>query len=510
MSRIKNVTRNTIFSFMNNFLSNLINFINRTLFIYLLSAEYLGLNGLFINVLGVLSLADLGISSAITFSLYKPIATHDNKKIGQIVNFLGKAYKIIGFVILLVGLLLIPFLKYFVNFDSKININYYVIYLLFLINSVCTYLFFSYKNTVIYAAQKAYLTAKYEMICTIIILVLQVIVLIFTKNYYIYLTVPIILNILRNYKISKVAEKLYPDIKKSGKEKLTEKDRKDLFKNIYSLSMIKISGVIYSSTDNLIISSMIGTLFVGFYSNYLMIINIVKQFVAILFNSMTASVGDLNVSETAEYKYCIFKKLNLFNGLVYGYCFTCLLHLSNPFITFWIGKKYLFGERTVLLICLIFLIPGLNNIINIYNDGCGLFWETRYRTLATALINIISSIILTKYIGIDGVFLGTIIAYLTTIYIIDPYTVFSKVFKKNVCVYYKQLILMILFIVFNNFLIRVVSFFFNISSLYSIIIYLIIMSIIYALNCFIFFYRTKEFKELLNTISEIISMLKKL
>lgn len=146
MSRIKNVTRNTIFSFMNNFLSNLINFINRTLFIYLLSAEYLGLNGLFINVLGVLSLADLGISSAITFSLYKPIATHDNKKIGQIVNFLGKAYKIIGFVILLVGLLLIPFLKYFVNFDSKININYYVIYLLFLINQYVHIFFFRIKT----------------------------------------------------------------------------------------------------------------------------------------------------------------------------------------------------------------------------------------------------------------------------------------------------------------------------------------------------------------------------
>ena len=141
MSRIKNVTRNTIFSFMNNFLSNLINFINRTLFIYLLSAEYLGLNGLFINVLGVLSLADLGISSAITFSLYKPIATHDNKKIGQIVNFLGKAYKIIGFVILLVGLLLIPFLKYFVNFDSKIK-NKLLCYLFIIFDKFSMYISF--------------------------------------------------------------------------------------------------------------------------------------------------------------------------------------------------------------------------------------------------------------------------------------------------------------------------------------------------------------------------------
>lgn len=504
MGRIENVKRNAFYGLFNSLFTMIISFITRTVFIYTLGAEYLGLNGLFTNVLGILSLADLGIANAITFSLYKPISENDDKKIGQIISLFGKAYKIIGSVILLIGLALIPFLDILVNFDFKIEINYYVIYMLFLLNSVCTYLFFSYKNTVIYASQKSYLTTKYEMFYTSIMLILQLVVLVIFKNYYIYLIIPIIINILKNYRISLIAEEMFPVIMKKEHNKLDRKEQKNIFKNIYSISMIKISGVIYSSTDNLIISTFINTVTVGIYSNYILIINIIKQFISILFGSMTASVGNLNVAESIEYKFKTFKKLNLLNFIIYGFCFTCLYQILNPFIAFWIGEKFLFSQNTVLLICITFLVPGLNNVINIFKDACGLFWETRFRTMVTAVVNLVMSIILVSKMGINGTLLGTIIAYLTTIYIVDPYVVYKKIFNKSVFIYYFDLIIYILYIVIMNYLISFVNSFFYGIEFINILVMLFFTSIIYSSGIIIFFYRNESFKDLLELSKNLI------
>lgn len=504
MSRIDNIKKNAFYGLVNNFCTIIVSFITRTVFIYTLGAQYLGLNGLFTNVLGILSLADLGIGNAITFSLYKPISENDEKKIGQIISLLGKAYKCIGIIIFILGILLIPFLGFFVNFDSKVEINYYIIYILFLLNSVTTYLFFSYKNTVIYANQKNYITIKYEMFFTILTLVLQLLVLIFIESYYIYLSIPIIFNIIKNYKISKVAEEIFPVIKEKKHEKLDEIEKKNIIKNIYSISLIKISGVIYSSTDNLIISTFINTETVGYYSNYTLIINIIKQFITIIFNSMTASVGNLNVSESDDYKYKTFKNMNFLNFVLYGFCFTCLFQLLNPFINFWIGKEYLFSNRTVLLICLTFLIPGLNNVINIFKDACGLFWETRFRTLGTALVNLIASIVLVRYFGIDGILLGTIIAYLTTIYIVDPYVVFNNIFHRRVILYYIDLIKSMFFIAIVNLAISFGNHYINGLGLFLVIKKLMITIIVYGLCIIVIYHNNSSFKELVIIMKSIL------
>ena len=503
MSRIQNVTTNAIYGLISNCLSMIVTFITRTIFIQTLGATFLGLNGLFTSILGVLSLADLGITSAITYSLYKPLSKKDMSKIGQIINLLGRCYKIIGIIILICGLSLLPFLKYLVNFPNGIEINFYYVYLLFLLNSVCTYLFFSYKNTVIYADQKSYLTTKYEMFYTILTLLLQIIILVFFENYYAYLIVPIIINIIKNYNISKISEKLFPVLKHKNNDQLSPCEKHDIFKNIYSIALIKVSGVVYTSTDNLLISAYINTIIAGYYSNYIMIINIIKGFINIIFNSVTASVGNLNALENDDYKYKVFKRLNLFNAQLYGFCASSLFHLLSPFIVVWIGEQYIFSNLTELLIVLTFLIPGMNNVINIYKDACGLFWETRFRTIVTAILNFFVSIILVQKLGINGVLLGTIVAYIFTIYIVDPIVVYRKVFHKSVLSYYGDLIKNFLFLLLVNLLLSVLLIKIE-DSLYTLFIKLFIVVVVYFGVSFLFFYKNEEFKYYLLLLKSII------
>ena len=463
---------------------------------------------MFNSILGVLSLADLGIATAITYSLYKPLSEQNEKKIGQIIHLFGKSYKIIGIIILVIGILLMPFLDFFVNFPNEVDINYHIIYLLFLLNSVFTYLFFSYKNTIIYADQKAYLTTKYEMFFTLITLFLQIFVLVFLKNYYLYLLVPIIINIVKNYRISLIATSLYPILKQKKHEKLTIREQKNIFKNIYSIAFIKLSGVVYSSTDSLIISAYINTIIAGYYSNYIMIINVIKGFINIAFSSMTASVGNLNASESSDYKYKVFERLNFINIIIYGYCATCLYQLLNPFITIWIGKQYIFSKTTVCLIVLTFLIPGMNNVVNIYKDACGLFWETRFRTLATAIINIVVSLLLVQCLGINGILLGTIIAYLSTIYIVDPIIIYKKVFLKKVSTYYLKLMRDFLIIFLINIIISIFMNFVVNNNIITLILKLLLITCLYLLITTIFYLNNPNFQYYLKLLKNFIRIRK--
>lgn len=436
MSRSRNSELNMVFGIASQILYVGLSFISRTIFINTLGANYLGLNGLFTNILSVLSLADLGIGSAIMFSLYKPIAQNDNKKIKALMNLYKKAYMVIGIAILLVGLAIMPFLKYIVKFNKGININYAVIYILFLLNTVISYLFFAYRSVIIEGNQKSYMLSKINCYAIIITTITQIISLITIKNYYAYLIIPILFGIIKNLIISAKAGKMYPIINESNNEKLSVREKRDIFKNIYALSLIKISNVVYSSTDNIVISAFLGTFYVGIYSNYLLITTAVTGFINIIFSSFRASLGNLNAVETNEYKFMIFKRILLLNFWIYGFCSICLYQLLNPFIQLWIGKKYLFNGTTVAVIALMFLVAGLNQTISIFEDACGLFWLTRHRAPVTAIVNLFSSIILIKIIGITGVFWGTIISFLTTIYIIDPKVVYNNVFKKQQKHYY--------------------------------------------------------------------------
>lgn len=446
MSRVENSKKNMLFSLVSTIFTMALTFVNRTIFIHTLGLSYLGLNGLFTNVLSFLAIAELGIGNAISFSLYKPLATNNSTKIASFLNLFRISYRVIGIVITAIGLCLVPFLDVFVNLDEAVSVNYTAIYLLFLANTVLPYFCFSYKSSLLYADQKTYIVSKIDLKCNTISIIIQFLVLLLFRNYYLYLIVGIVVVTIKNYILAHKVNKLYPVVQNHKLMELTTDEKRILTKNVFSLSLTKISGVVYSSTDNIIISTFINTITVGLYSNYTMIVNMIKSMIASLFNAITASVGNLNAEENQEHLYVVFKRLDFINFWVYGFLFICLNNLINIFISVWVGKYALFNTRVVLLISLMFLIPGLNNVVNIYKDACGLYWQTKYRAVATAIVNLGVSLVLVQYIGIEGVFWGTIIAYLTTIYVKDPVVVYKECFQKPVFSYYVRLGVRVLFL----------------------------------------------------------------
>ena len=436
--RTDKVVKNITYDYLGNILNALISFVLKTVFIYSLGKEYLGLNGLFTNVLAMLSLTELGMSTAVTYELYKPLTQNDHQKVRSIMSFYKKAYQIVGLAILIIGLLIVPLLQYIVNFDQQVSINYYVIYLLFLASTILSYWFNAYKATLLIADQKKYETKKIEYVMTLAQTVIQFIVLLWMKDYYLYLIIAMVRAVVQNYLVARVTDRKYPFLNESKAQPLSKHEKQSIFKNIYALALYKVSGVVVNSTDNIIISAFINIGVLGCYSLYNYLIITVKSFVAVIFDSFVVAVGEINATESLKGKKTIFDIIFFLSFVVYGLSAICLWQLSSVFIELWAGKEFVLDESTILLMVISFLILGFENATYIFRTACGLFNQAKFRPLAGAVINLAFSLLLVNFLGIDGVFWGTIISRVTTYLIIDPAVVYKHIFKLPVWGYYKQ------------------------------------------------------------------------
>jgi O-antigen/teichoic acid export membrane protein len=436
--RSQNSLRNMIFGLSGQVISAIMGFIVRTVFIATLGVEYLGVGGLFTNILTVLSLANLGFETAIIYNLYKPLADHDHRKIQGLMRLYEKAYRYIGIVILLIGLSLLPVLNNFITSDTSIR-YLHVIYILFLLNSVSTY-FFAYKQSIIVADQQSHIISKIHSFFTIGSNLLQILLLLCTGNYIAVLSSQILFTVTKNIYITYKANQLYPYLQDQNKVKLTKEEKQTFFKSLYSLMLYKISGVVITGTDNIVISKFVGIVWVGIYSNYFLIIATLNTFISYIFYSITASVGNLNVQESKEKKYFIFRVINFSNFWVYGFCSVCLWSLFNPVITLWLGDPYILNKFVVFAIILEFYTFGMQNAPTMFRETTGLFQMGKYRPLFAAVINIAVSIVLAQYIGIAGVLIGTVISRLCIYFWYDPYLIFKYVFQVPVRIYFLRYI----------------------------------------------------------------------
>ncbi len=443
-SRKVNTIKNAATSLLNQVITLLFNFVTRSIFIHFLGAEYLGINGLFANVLQVLSMADLGFNTAIVFSMYKPIAENDEKTQAALMNFYRKVYNVIAIVVALIGLALIPLLPFIVKTETEIpHLTLY--YILYLSNTVVSYLFV-YKTSITTAHQKSYLLNNYDSFFVILRNILQILSLIVFHSFVLYLIIQIVVGWVNNFIKAYRSQKMYPYIKE--KEVLAPELKKDIFNNIKSMFIYRIGGVLLNNTDNILISAMIGTIVVGYYSNYFMVINAVTTFTNLLFNSMTASIGNLNVSTDTENKYLFFKRINFATAWLFSFCGVCFFVLLNDFVTIWLGSEFVLDQLTLIAIVLNFVMPGSIRIVSLYRDTTGMFRQTKYVFFITSIINLILSIILGKLMGLSGILLATAIARFLTNMWFEPLVLFRSYFKKNVWKYYfsNQFIYWIVFI----------------------------------------------------------------
>lgn len=506
-SRTKNSIFNVGTGFLNIIVKTILTFITRTIFIKVLGETYLGLNGLLTNILSMLSIAELGIGTTISFSLYKPLANKDNKKINALMTFYKKAYRIIGIVILISGVILIPFLKFIL--EENININHiYLIYTLYLLTTVSTY-FISYKEVLIIADQKNYRLTKINFIFDVLLNGLQIIELLIFKNFVLYLVVQLVIEFLRRTVINFFISKEYPQTDFCSKEKISKSDKQLLSKNVRAMFLHKIGDYSINGTDNIIMTKFIGLNAVGIYSNYLTIITILNTFINIIYSSIISSLGNLIAKENEEKRLKVFNIMDFFGFCIYGYCSVCLFVLLNPFIKVWAGEHYLFSIEIVAIIVLNFYMTGMRVPLGTIKSAAGVYTEDRYIPLLQALTNIVVSIILAKYIGVLGVLLGTLVSSL--IPAIDrPYIVYKYVFNKKVTEYYTRYLKNIIIVVFTTIVIYFVTSNLNIKNLYiQLIVICIIATIIYVIIIIVFYRKTVEYVYIKDQIKKFLSNIMK-
>ena len=431
-TRTENAAINVFIGITYQIVVILLGFISRKIFVLMLDVEYLGINGILNNILSVLSLSELGISGAIIYSLYKPVANNDKKKISALINYYRKLYMTIAIIIFCLGIILIPFLQYIIKLSIPIN-EIIMYYMLYLINTVVSYLI-TYKTAILMANQKEYICKKYMLIISILQFILQVIAIVTIKSFFLYICIQIACSVISNYICSKKAEKLYPYI--NEKETLEKKEKKDIWNNIKSMFLYRLGGVMLNNTDNILISIIVGTVVVGYYSNYSMIVTQVAAVCAIIFTAMQASLGNLAVEGDEERKFFIFKVLQMMSRWIYGFCSVCLIVLLQDFIQLWLGKDFLLENNIIYASILNFYSQGIVYPIACYRNTTGLFRYTKYTMIFASIINIILSIIGGKIYGLIGILIATTVARFLTSLWYEPLILFKKYFHKHVIKYY--------------------------------------------------------------------------
>lgn len=418
-------------------LNTIIGFVCRIIFVKTLSAEYLGLSGLFTNVLSVLSLAELGISSAIIYALYKPIAEKDHKKIASIMKFYRKAYAVIGIFVGIVGLAIMPFLNYLIKEPPAIKESIYLLYGLYLLNTTISY-FFSYRASLLTAMQRQYIVSGYNYVITIIQSILQTIFLLATKEYIWYLLIQIAGGIGYNVWISHKASKDYPYILAKDIEPLEKAEAKSLFINIKALAINKISGVLVNSTDNMAISFFSGISLVGYTSNYILFSSTVGTLIGQVFNALPGSVGNLNATTDDEGRYKFFKVLNLANFWLFGWGAIGIALCSSDLVKLFYGAEYVLPMRIPLIIAINSFTIGMLQACYTYKSTLGLFRYGQYLLFFTGIINLIFDIILGKIWGVFGIYVATLIARVCTNLWYEPYAIYKYGLMKNPVLYLKR------------------------------------------------------------------------
>lgn len=474
-------------------LAILFGFVTRMIFVKQLGDTYVGINGLCTSIVGLLSLAELGVGESINYKLYKPLAENNVEKLKSIMKLYRPVYWVIGIVITVIGTALLPFLKFFLKASEVQSVDQlYLIFILFVLNSASSY-FFSYKRALIISDQKRFIVNIYHYAFYCLMNLSQILILLKTKSFIMYLVVMIVCTVSQNIIISYRADKLYPYLKDKNIKPLENKDVSEIKKNTLALLYHKIGSQVVNSTDNILVSKIIGIAVVGIYSNYLLVTTALNTIIAQLFSAITASVGNLGATENEE------KSETILHTLFFGnFCFisvVCAAFYSS--IEMLISK--MFGAQRVLthdvLICIVInlYLYNIRRTAWTFRDGYGLFWYDRYKAIAEAVINLVASILLGIRIGLVGILIGTIVSTVSTSLWIEPYILYKHAFKKSSIAYFTILGKYTLVTALSCFMSRVIVENIQLNGYFGFVVGCFISVLIVCCFVCLFFGRSMEF-----------------
>lgn len=430
---IKKSLKNSISSMANNIISILAGLIAQTFFIKLLGSEFLGLNGLFTNIVSMLGIVELGLGNAIVYNLYKPMAEHDTETLKSLVHFYKKTYNIIIGIILILSIAILPFLPFFIS-ETTLDINIYLVYFLFILDVVCSYIL-SYKRSLLYADQNNYIISNVHVLYVILLNVFRLLVLYFTKNYYLYLVVKVVMTLAENCLLSVIVDKNYSYIKEKNVKKISKQTKKNIFEKIKALFLYKIGSFIVSSTDNLVISKYLGLVAVGLYSNYYLIINALNTLIGQGITALTSNVGRLLVEKNSDKNFNVFKRVRFANFWLACFTSVCLFVIMDSFITIWVGAEYILPKTVLLVLVINYFQSIMRSSYTTFKEAAGIYEEDRLIPILQAITNVVVSILLVQKMGLSGVFIGTIISELYWWIYSYPKLIYKKLFHRKISCY---------------------------------------------------------------------------
>lgn len=436
IARTKNTVRNILTGSVSRIINIILPFFNRTVILYVMGTKYLGLSSLFTSILSFLSLSELGLGAAMVYSMYKPIARNDDETICALLNLYKRLYRIIGFVVLGLGMALMPFLRQLINDEIPPEINLHLLYFIYLFNSVLSYWLFAYKNALLQAHQRNDVNNVISAVIIPASYAVMLGALWLTKNYYAYVIWQPVFTIITNLIRSRYVDRHFPHLKPRGE--ISSELRRSITKKVAALIGTKLNTVVLNAADNLVMSAFLGLTVIAVYGNYYMIMSSIIGFLGIIYSAMTAGLGNSLQTETVEKNYRDFEKLSFMNSWLVGWCSVCLVCLYQPFMRIWVGEELMFPFYVVLELGLYFYIYQLRKIPVVYKDAAGIWWEDRFRPYVCMVTNVVLNILLVQIIGISGIILSTVFSLCISIPW-ENYTIFKYVFHRSSRAYYGKL-----------------------------------------------------------------------
>ena len=438
-SRVKKSAKNITIGFICVFLNAIFTFVTTSLFVKLLGEELNGVNRLFSNILQVLSLADLGFATAVAYSLYKPMKDDDRESVAALMNYFAKVYRIIAFVVLIVGLCCVPFLQYLINEDIE-DLSFTITtlrsyFVLYLFNTVGSYLL-AYKRTILTADQNNYVVSAVDNIGNVVFNAIQITLLAIFKNYYLYLAVMIIKTVANNVIITLIANKKYPYLKDLKKVKITNEERRSLVKNVEAMFCHRVGSVAIYSTTTILISMLVSVVDAGKYGNYILVVNQVNVFINIIFSSLTSSIGNLCVSKDIDYQLSIFKRILYFSNFIVIFVMTCFFGLFNDFVNLWLGEQNVFPLYVTAILSMSGSAPYLRSPVNAFKEAKGLFKKDWFKPIVEGVLGVTLGVIFGNMYGISGIIVGYLLSSLLFAMPIEDLVLFKYGFNKNALPHY--------------------------------------------------------------------------
>lgn len=393
--------------------SFLLVFVNRKIFLMFLDVEYLGYQSLFGNVFTLLSVAELGLGQVITFHLYREVVERNEDEIGRLMTVYKYVYRIVAATVLVIGGACYFLLPYIIK-DSTLEWWYIsVIYFLQLGSIIASY-FLSYRRVIYRVSQKEYVCVRIDLFVSIGIQILQLIFLAIFRNYLVYLIINLSTGVIENVIITLKSNRDYPFLKRRNPITRAYLKTKNFFQDVKNMIVHRIAYAVYSGTDNVVISSILGIRYVGLYGNYFTIhSSVVKLFVRHLMTPVQATLGNIVYSNRSkESLWEQFKVFDVFSFFYASQISLGFLVFYQPTIQLWLGADYLLSYSFVILFTITIYLGLVWEIVYRYRSVFGDFKQDRWWMVASAVLNIAVSIVAAQYWGIAGIQLGTLVAFL--------------------------------------------------------------------------------------------------